>query len=256
MKIRFPKETENISGFFIDNTQKSAESPEEEELKFSSSFKLEQRQKAAKFTWKVQGKGSNLSENFGKETIIDIADLFHNFRTNTSESSKNFLEIARYFELILSKKTQISENETFNIKSFEEIYAKFQKTQERRLSELRKREYYGNFLVDFSLTLSLMDISYKTEYFCPDSSIRIDFAVPENKLAFFFYREHERVNVFSSQLWRTPDNFMEIYREILRKAGWNVFFVDFAEWRLTYADKDAKKKYFANILDKIEKKEK
>lgn len=101
------------------------------------------------------------------------------------------------------------------------------------MSSLKSEDRYANFLVEVSLILNTLEVSYKTTYICEETGILIDIAVQETRRALVFYDDSQSVSVLGQNGVRKtyPNNLVIAKARILEKIGkWQVLLINFEEW--------------------------
>ena len=101
------------------------------------------------------------------------------------------------------------------------------------MSSLKSEDRYANFLVEVSLILNTLEVSYKTTYICEETGILIDIAVPETRRALVFYDDPQSVTVLGQNGFKKtyPNNLVIAKARILEKIGkWQVLLINFEEW--------------------------
>lgn len=114
-----------------------------------------------------------------------------------------------------------------------QIINRFRKAQSRLLSSLKSEDKYANFLVEVSLILNILEVSYKTTYICEETGILIDIAVQETRRALIFYDDSQSVVVLGENGVKKiyPNNLVIAKARILEKIGkWQVLLINFEEW--------------------------
>ena len=214
-------------------------------LKYAKSFEI--LSKNATPGWKI------LPFNSGsvgqEETYFTMNDFMKNptMKVANNDFKDFFVDYMKYF--LFLEYRQIARLPNKN----ELLFANFKRSQGKLLHSLKSDDSYANFLVEVSLILNTLEISYKTTYICEETGILIDIAIPENRQAIVFYDESQSVSYLDKdKKKRLPNNLVLAKARILEKIGkWQVQVMNFEAWMKEFNTITIRDEYFQFCKGKI-----